>query len=89
MKHAIPGRVRLRLGRMLHNEALADKLPHLLATVPGVTSAEASTATGSLLITFSSRELAAAQGRQNLAQVMHQFFPGLDTETLVQRLLRA
>ncbi|MFZ5450808.1 MAG: HMA2 domain-containing protein [Thermodesulfobacteriota bacterium] len=89
VKHAIPGRVRLRLGRMLHNEALADQLPPLLATVPGVTSAEASAATGSLLITFSSRELSATTGRQNLAKVMRQFFPGLDTETLVKRMLVA
>jgi hypothetical protein len=89
VKHAIPGRIRLRLHKMLHNEALAAKLPALLATVPGVTAAEASTATGSLLITFRSRDLAEANSRQKLAGVMHQFFPGLDTETLVKRMLRA
>ena len=88
VKHAIPGRIRLRLLKMLHNEALAEKLPPLLATVPGVTSAAASTATGSLLITFNSRVLAGAKSREDLAGVMRQFFPGLDTETLVKRMLR-
>ena len=36
VKHAIPGRIRLRLYQMLHNEALAEKLPSLLAAVPGL-----------------------------------------------------
>lgn len=87
VKHAIPGRIRLRLGRMLHNEELAEKLPALLAAVPGVTSAEASTATGSLLITFNCRELAMHRSRQDLAAAMRRFFPGLDTEPLVKRML--
>ena len=59
VKHAIPGRIRLRLYQMLHNEPLAEKLPSLLAAVPGITSVEASTNTGSLLITFNPGELAA------------------------------
>ena len=58
VKHAIPGRIRLRLSQLLHNEALAAKLPALLAAVPGITSAEASINTGSLLITFSPGDLA-------------------------------
>lgn len=89
VKHAIPGRIRLRLGRMLYNETMAAKLPALLATVPGVTAAEASTSTGSLLIIFDSGELARDKSRQDLAGVIHQFFPGLDTETLVNRMLQA
>jgi Heavy metal associated domain 2 len=87
VKHAIPGRLRLRLHQMLPNEALAAGLPGFLALVPGVTSVEASTATGSLLITFISGDLAAVQARQNLAVVMHRFFPRLDTESLVRRML--
>ncbi|MGB8993573.1 MAG: HMA2 domain-containing protein [Desulfobaccales bacterium] len=87
VKHALPGRVRLRLRNLLHNEALAAELPPLLAAVPGVASVEASPASGSLLITFSPGELAAAQGRRALAGVMHRFFPGLDMEDLLQRLL--
>ena len=58
VKHAIPGRIRLRLYQLLHNEALAAKLPALLAAVPGITSVEASINTGSLLITFSPGDLA-------------------------------
>ena len=87
VKHALPGRIRLRLRKLLYNEAMAAKLPPLLAAVPGVTAAEASTATGSLLITFSSRDLAGAQSRRELAGVMHQFFPRLDTERLLARML--
>jgi hypothetical protein len=89
VKHAIPGRIRLRLPGMLHNETLAQKLSALLATVPGITAAEASAATGSLLITFDSGKLAGAKSRQNLAGVMRQFFPRLDTESLVERMLHA
>jgi hypothetical protein len=87
VKHALPGRIRLRLPQMLHNDSLASKLPARLAAVPGVVGAEASTATGSLLLTFNPRELATAQGRRKLAGVLHQFFPGLDLEILMQRLL--
>ncbi len=87
VKHAIPGRIRLRLYQMLHNEALAEKLPSLLAAVPGVASVEASTNTGSLLITYNPGELAAVKGRRALAGVMHQFFPGLDTESLIKPML--
>ncbi|MEJ2672199.1 MAG: hypothetical protein P8168_08370 [Deltaproteobacteria bacterium] len=87
VKHAIPGRIRLRLHKMLHNPALAAELPHLLTTVPGVTSAAASTATGSLLIIFNPGEMAVVKARQKLAGVMHRFFPGLDTESLVKRML--
>ncbi len=86
VKHAIPGRIRLRLYQLLHNEPLAAKLPALLAAVPGITSVDASINTGSLLITFSPGELAAA-GSKPLAGVMHQFFPGLDTESLIKRML--
>jgi hypothetical protein len=87
VKHAIPGRLRLRLYDMLHNEALAEKLPSLLVGVPGVASVEASTNTGSLLITFNPGELAAVKGRRALAGVLHQFFPGLNTENLIERML--
>jgi hypothetical protein len=88
VKHAIPGRIRLRLHQMLHNEALAEKLTSLLAAVPGIASVEASIATGSLLITFSPRDLATLKTRNNLAGVMHRVFPGLDTESLIKRMLR-
>lgn len=87
VKHAIPGRIRLGLYKMLHNETLAEELPALLAAVPGIISVEASTATGSLLITFSPEEIAALKTRKNLAGVMHRFFSGLDTESLVGRML--
>jgi hypothetical protein len=87
VKHAIPGRIRLRLRKMLHNQALAEKLPSLLDTVPGVISVEASTATGSLLITFNPEDMAVVKARQKLDGVLHRFFPGIDTESLVRRML--
>jgi hypothetical protein len=87
VKHALPGRIRLRLYKMLHSEALAQELPALLAAVPGIISAEASTATGSLLIAFKPGDMAAVKARQKLAGVMHRFFPRLDTESLVRRML--
>ncbi len=89
VKHAIPGRIRLRLQPMLHNEALAEKLTSLLAAVPGIAAVEASIATGSLLITFSPGDLATVKTRNHLAGVMHRFFPRLDTECLIKRMLGA
>lgn len=87
VKHAIPGRIRLRLYKMLHNESLAAKLPPLLAAVPGVAAVEASANTGSLLITYNPGKLAAVKGRRDLTGVMHQFFPGLDTDSLIKLML--
>lgn len=87
VKHAIPGRIRLRLHKMLHNEALAEELPTLLSAVPGVAAVEASTATGSLLITFNPGDMAAIKARKKLDGVMHRFFPRLDTESLIRRML--
>jgi heavy-metal-associated domain-containing protein len=87
VKHAIPGRIRLRLQQMLHNEALAEKLTPLLAAVPGIVSVEASIATGSLLINFRPGDLATPKTRSNLAGVLRRFFPRLDTESLIKRML--
>ncbi|MGP8050771.1 MAG: HMA2 domain-containing protein [Desulfobaccales bacterium] len=87
VKHAIPGRIRLRLPQMLHNEALAEKLPPLVAAVPGIAAVEASIATGSLLITFSPRELAMVKNRSRLAEVMRRVSPGLETDNLLKRML--
>jgi len=85
--HAISGRIRLRLHKMLHNDALAEELPALLAAVPGVTAVEASTATGSLLITFNPGNMATVKARQKFDGVMHRFFPRLDTDSLIKRML--
>ena len=87
VKHAVPGRIRLRLYNLLHNETLAEKLPSALAAVPGITSVEASTSTGSLLISYNPGELAADQGRGNFAGVMQQLFPGLDPTNLLELML--
>lgn len=87
VKHAIPGRTRLRLVAMLHDETLAEELTSLLGAVPGIVSVEASTATGSLLITFSPRDLATVKTRNRFAQVLHRVFPGFDTEDLIKRML--
>jgi hypothetical protein len=89
VKHAIPGRIRLRLYKLLHNQALAAELPPLLAAVPGVTAVAASTATGSLLITFDPGVLAAARAHRDLSGVLHRYFPRLDTESLIRRMLGA
>jgi hypothetical protein len=87
VKHAIPGRIRLRLYKMLHNETLSERLSSLLATVPGVTSVEASANTGSLLIAYNPSELAAVKSRGGFAGVMRQLFPGLDVTNLLELML--
>lgn len=89
VKHAIAGRIRLHIPKMSYDKTLAERLPALLTTVPGVLSAEANTASGSLLITYDPHKLGEAKGRRELAAVLHQFFPKLDTETLVKRMQSA
>ncbi len=87
VKHAIPGRIRLRFYTLLHDETLAEKLSSRLAAVPGISSVEASANTGSLLIAYEPGELAAVHGRKEFAGVMQQLFPGLDITNLLERML--
>ncbi|TMA40804.1 MAG: hypothetical protein E6J83_13420 [Deltaproteobacteria bacterium] len=47
--HAIPGRIRVKVGALKDNAALARELEERLAAEPGVRRAEANPTTGSLL----------------------------------------
>jgi hypothetical protein len=50
--HALPGRVRLKLGEMKNNPALAREVKKMLSAKPGVFRVEVNYTTGSILLQF-------------------------------------
>lgn len=56
--HHVPGRLRLRLGRLKANEPAAQAACEALRPLPGVTHVESNPATGSVTIRYDSRESA-------------------------------
>ena len=50
--HALPGRVRLKLGEMKNNPALARDLKKHLSAKPGILRVEVNHTTGSVLLHF-------------------------------------
>lgn len=70
--HHLPGRLRLRLAALRRNPALAARLRHTLAPLPGVADVEANPLTGSLLVRYDPaagpvRAIAAALAAQGVA----------------------
>ncbi len=81
--HSLPGRLRLRVKSMQFDDDLARDVETGLAAVKGITGVWASPATGSVLITYLSREAAAPP----LGKALQSFFPGLDTDSLLAGML--
>jgi hypothetical protein len=87
IRHRLYGRIRLRIRKMKYNPALAERIKRGLNDVKGICEVEASAATGSLLVIFDPREMAAPQSRRDFSTLIQGFFPGLDTETLIRKFL--
>ncbi|MFZ2088938.1 MAG: HMA2 domain-containing protein, partial [Desulfobaccales bacterium] len=81
--HALPGRVRLRVKSLKFNYDLAHDLETRLSAINGVDGVEASPATGSLLISYRSRQEVAPP----LGKALQTWFPRLDTESLLVEML--
>ena len=50
--HHVPGRLRIKTALLKRNDAQASAVRALLGTIPGVTTAEVSTITGSIVINY-------------------------------------
>jgi Heavy metal associated domain 2 len=81
--HSLPGRLRLRVKSLQFDDDLARDVETRLAAIKGITGVWASPATGSVLITYLSREEAAPP----LAKALQTWFPGLDTDSLLAEML--
>ena len=81
--HSLPGRIRLRVKSLQFDDDLARDVETRLAALKGITGVWASPATGSVLITYLSREEAAPP----LGKALQSFFPGLDTDSLLAGML--
>jgi Heavy metal associated domain 2 len=81
--HSLPGRIRLRVKSLQFDDDLAGAVETRLVALKGITGVWASPATGSVLITYLSREEAAPP----LGKALQSFFPGLDTGSLLAGML--
>ena len=81
--HSLPGRLRLRVKSLQFDDDLARDVETRLAVVKGISGVWASPATGSVLITYLSREETAPP----LGKALQSFFPGLDTDSLLAGML--
>jgi len=87
--HAIPGRIRLKIGALRANPALARRLEDRLAGAPGVRRAETNPGTGSLLLHYDEATEEWRDQAQALAQHLAPLSPRLDTHVMKQALTRA
>ncbi|MDD3581731.1 MAG: hypothetical protein PHW74_12005 [Desulfobacca sp.] len=84
--HAIPGRVRLKIARLKHNQDLARVIHHRFATLPGVRRVEVNTRTGSLLVLFDPQEIISLESLQTLSEILPEVAPDLDVNQLADWL---
>ena len=77
--HTLPGRIRFRIRSLQYDAEFARELEARLAAIKGITEAGASPATGSLLISYTSKKVVAAP----FGKAMQAWFPRLDTESLL------
>ena len=81
--HSLPGRLRLRVKSLQFDDDLARDVETRLAALKGITGVSVSPATGSVLITYLSRQEAAPP----LGKALQSLFPGLDTDSLLAEML--
>jgi hypothetical protein len=81
--HSLPGRIRFRVKSLQYNDELAREMATRLAAIEGINEVGASPATGSLLISYHSKKLLA----DPLGAVLKNWFPRLDTDSLLAELM--
>jgi len=87
--HAIPGRIRVKVGALKDNAALARELQERLAGEPGVRRAEANPTTGSLLVLYDSEAPGWRDYTRALSDQLRSVAPGVDPAEIAQRLAAA
>lgn len=83
--HFIPGRVRLKVAAAKNNPAYSGMKDAFLA-VPGISTLEVNSLTGSVLIQYDKERLLADDAILVLARVLRDKFPGLDTNQAISLL---
>jgi hypothetical protein len=81
--HSLPGRIRFRIKSLQFDYELAREMETRLAAIPGIAEAGASPSTGSLLISYYSKERVAAP----LGKALKTWFPRLDSDSLLAEML--
>lgn len=80
--HALPGRIRLKIGQLQQNPALAGELRTQLAGIPGVRLVEVNPVTGSVLVLFEPPEGAPADSIRFLSTAWPARFGKLDVQAV-------
>ncbi len=81
--HSLPGRIRFKIKSLQYDPDFAQELETRLAALEGIIEASASPATGSLLISYTSKETVALP----LGQALQTWFPRLDPGLLAEMLV--
>ncbi|MDN5869630.1 MAG: heavy-metal-associated domain-containing protein [Nitrococcus sp.] len=84
--HYAPGQVRLKVGAVRGDRALARRIESELQAVAGIHSVEANRLTGSLLVTFDDRELRTPQATEALKRALRRLYPEADLAALERQL---
>ena len=87
--HAIPGRIRVKVGALKDNAALARELRERLAAEPGVRRAEANPTTGSLLVLYDTEAPGWRDYTRALSDRLRSVAPGVDPAEIAARLAAA
>ena len=87
--HFTPGRVRLKVAAVKNNPAYSGMLKDAFQAVPGISSLEVNSLTGSVLIQYDKGRLLADDAILILAQVLRDKFLGLDTDQSISLLKKA
>jgi copper chaperone CopZ len=80
--HAIPGRVRLKIGEVRDNPALAWDVEEQLSRIPGVKRVEANPVTGSVLVLFDEPQATPADSLEHLSSIWPAELGSLDPAAL-------
>src|SRR5207245_172122 len=83
--HAIPGRIRVKVGALKDNAALARELRERLAAEPGVRRAEANPTTGSLLVLYDTEAPGWRDHTRALSDQLRSVVPGVDPGEIAAR----
>ena len=80
--HSLPGRIRFKIKSLQYDPDFAQELEAKLTATKGILEASASPATGSLLISYHTRE----EASPSLGKVLLTWFPRLDAGLLAETL---
>lgn len=76
--HAIPGRVRLKVAKLKHNDAFARQVEERLNPLAAITSVETNPLTGTVLVVYDLQAVTVSATAHELLDTITQLFPELD-----------